>query len=189
MRSIAIYLSGSIRKGEKDSNKICWEKEDKDFIRNELEGWEVMLLDPQSRGDDLSDHISVFGRDMTQVANCDFVLVDGRQKRGVGVGMEMLMAKMRGIPVVSVIPKNSHYHRDKVDYLGQTVRNFTHPAFYAISDHIAEDLASAMAWVKEQLMDPRPVKGLHVVEDAMKRYRETQLEKDKKMKEFLSGRQ
>lgn len=188
MRTVAIYLAGGIKKGEKDKEKICWEKDDKDFIRNELEGWEIVFLDPQIRGDQLSDALSVFGRDMTQVTNCDFVLVDGREKRGVGVGIEMLMAKVRGIPVVSIIPKNTHYHRDKVSYLGQEVKNFVHPTFFALSDKIAGDLAEAMEWVREHLRDPRPVKGIHSVEDAMRHYRETQLEGDKPMKEFLSER-
>lgn len=189
MKPVAIYLSGSIRKGEKDREKICWEKEDKDFIRNELEGTEVVFLDPQERGDQLSDALSVFGRDMTQVINSDFVLVDGRQKRGIGVGVEMLAAKINGIPVISVVPKNTHYHRDRLKYLGQDIRGFVHPAVFAMSDKIADDLAGAMEWIREHIKDPKPVKGMHVLEDAMRRYRETQLDRDRGMKDFLSRKQ
>ncbi len=189
MRSIVFYLAGGIKKGEKDKEKICWEEGDKDFIRNELEGYEVIFLDPQIRGDQLSDALSVFGRDMTQVTNCDFVLVDGREKRGVGVGIEMLMAKVGGIPVISIIPKNTHYHRDRVNCLGQDIKNFVHPTFFALSDKIAEDLAGAMEWVKEHMKNPQPVKGMHSIEDAMRHYRETQLEDDRPMKEFLSRKQ
>ncbi len=189
MRPLAFYLAGGIKKGEKDKEKICWEEEDKDFIRNELEGWEIIFLDPQTGGEFLKEPKSSFGRDMTQVTNCDFVLVDGRQKRGLGVGAEMMLAKLRAIPVISIVPKNTHYHRDRLTYLGQEVTNFRHPFVFSLSDHVADDLAGAMEWIREHLKNPQPVKGMHSIEDAMRHYRETQLEGDKPMKEFLSKKQ
>jgi hypothetical protein len=190
MRTVALYLSGSIRKGKEDEAKLCWGKEERDFIRNELEGYDVVLLDPQFGGDHLKDAQAAFGRDMMLVTSSDVLLVDARQRRGVGVGTEMLMAKLRGIPVVSIVPKNTHYHRDRIEYLGTEVRNYQHPFVFSLSDAVVEDLAAAMEWVKDHLLSPRPVKGIHVIEDAIRQYRQAHFEGEKrKTKEFLSGRQ
>ncbi|EFK96036.1 hypothetical protein LDC_1940 [sediment metagenome] len=175
MRKAAFYLSGSIKKGKADDGKLCWGDAEKETIRKGLEGFEVVFLDPQVGGRHLEDPVTAFGHDMALVASADFVLVDARERRGLGVGTEMLAAKLRSIPVVSIVPRDSHYHRGRLNYLGVEVNDYMHPFIFSLSDAVAENLAEAINWVKAHLSSPGPVKGIEVVEEAIKRYKEKHL--------------
>ena len=76
---VKIYLAGSIKKGEGDNHKkFYWTEEEKQEIRESLEGFEVVFLDPHIRGDRVDDPMSVMGRDFCQVTISDFVFVDAR---------------------------------------------------------------------------------------------------------------
>ena len=77
MKSIRIYLSGSIQKGSADVvKKSVWTGTDIGMLHEVLGGVvNLSLLNPTSRSDDLSDYQSVFGRDLLQVYISDLVLV------------------------------------------------------------------------------------------------------------------
>lgn len=115
-KKIAIYLAGSIKKDHEKADSY-WTEADMNLLRSELHAYEVFFLNPAFRSDDLSDQRSVFGRDMTQVYCADFVFVDARDRRGLGVGAEMMWAKCNRIPVISWVPKDSHYHKTKTTIL------------------------------------------------------------------------
>src|SRR5579871_3736379 len=100
MKRVAIYLAGNIKKGHEKLNEDYWNDSELFIISNTLKSTHVDFLHPAIRTDDLSDQKSVFGRDMTQVYCSDVVFVDVRQRRGLGVGAEMMWAKMNKIPVV-----------------------------------------------------------------------------------------
>ena len=100
MEHISIYLAGNIQKDHENKSQIYWTEEDRDFLRNELAPKNISFLNPALRTDDLSDQLSVFGRDMTQVYCSDLVFVDARERRGLGVGAEMMWAKMNRIPLL-----------------------------------------------------------------------------------------
>lgn len=102
---IAIYLAGSIKKGHEKSDESYWTEEDKIFLKKHLNHYEVSFLNPAFRTDDLSHQRSVFGRDMLQVFSSNIVFVDARDRRGLGVGAEMMWAKVNAIPVVTWAPK------------------------------------------------------------------------------------
>src|SRR5579872_2699636 len=101
MRTIAIYLAGSIQKGH-ETNDLYWTRSDLETIEEALSDYNVKFLNPALRSDDLSDQQSVFGRDMLQVYCSDVVFVDARDRRGIGVGAEMMWAKMNQIPVLTL---------------------------------------------------------------------------------------
>ncbi|MBX7067417.1 MAG: hypothetical protein K1X28_09315 [Parachlamydiales bacterium] len=124
---IAIYLAGTIKKGHEDAHASHWTDEDMDLIRTALNRFEVVFLNPAFRSDDLSDQHSVFGRDMLQVFSSHVVFVDARERRGLGVGAEMMWAKLNQIPVVTWAPRDSHYHKSDAIILGSAVKNFIHP--------------------------------------------------------------
>jgi hypothetical protein len=160
---VRIYLSGGIKKDE-DDRKICWSEEDKEAIRSLVEG--VEFLDPQ-RTPEVHDSIASFGCDLNDVKCADIVLVDARQKRGIGIGAEMAVAKMLGKPVVSVVPRNSHYRRDVLNHFGKEIRDWTHPFLVGLSDSVVESVGEAATWVSDFLKDPGPVKDASVVEEAI----------------------
>src|SRR5262245_39027064 len=123
-QKIAIYLAGSIKKGHEKSDETYWTDEDMSLIRANLGKFDVSFLNPAFRTDDLSDSRSVFGRDMLQVFSSHIVFVDARDRRGLGVGAEMMWAKVNKIPVVTWSPRNSHYRKDHTTLLGVPVTNF-----------------------------------------------------------------
>lgn len=185
---IAIYLAGSIKKGHERAEESYWTDEDMLFLRKSLAEYEVSFLNPAFRTDNLSDQRSVFGRDMTQVFCSDVVFVDARDRRGLGVGAEMMWAKFHKIPIVTLAPKDSHYNKTKTMLLGVPVVNWVHPFVESLSDAIVENLAEGAAWIRRFLGDSAPeVRGIDYIASAMHYYRESQLPNDGPMKALLEA--
>ena len=182
---VAIYLAGSIQKGH-EKNGIFWTEDDRQIIQENLSPIVVTFLNPASRSDDLSDQKSVFGRDMLQVYGADIVFVDARERRGLGVGAEMMWAKFRKTPIVTLAPKNSHYHKDQTSLLGVDVTGWVHPFIESLSDVIVEDLQEGCDWISHYLFDRSiKIKGIEDIHEAMRYYSEKQLSKDTPMQALI----
>lgn len=82
---IALYLAGSIKKEHERTDDFYWSETDKEILSTQLSQHDLLFLNPAERNDNLSDQKSVFGRDMLQVFSSDIVLVDARERRGLGV--------------------------------------------------------------------------------------------------------
>jgi hypothetical protein len=187
---VAIYLAGSIKKGHESSNESYWTDEDMELLKKSLFPLEVSFLNPAFRTDDLGDQRSVFGRDMVQVFSSDIVFVDARDRRGLGVGAEMMWAKFNRTPVLVWAPKNSHYHKSHTTILGMPVANFIHPFVEGLGDKIVEDLVEGAAWIKKVMSDPSiEIKGVEQIRAAMLYYREHQLGNDAPMQVLLAANQ
>lgn len=172
MRTITIYPAGGVKKGndEREKEKVSWTEEDMELFKQKLMPVKVNFIDPRYRNDSLlKDFTSFFGRDLMAVKVSDFIVVDARQKRGIGVGQEMLFAKMHKIPVISVAPRNSHYIK-KAEYLGKEVSNYIHPFLYATSDAIVDDFEKAAEWIRDFLESPKEIKDISVTEKAIEEY-------------------
>ena len=126
-KSLSIYLAGNIKKNHENESQIFWSEEDRKILRQKLSPTELIFLNPAFRTDDLSDQKSVFGRDMMQVFCSDIILVDVRERRGLGVGAEMMWAKINKIPVVTLAPQESHYRKSKVNLLDVEVKKLGTP--------------------------------------------------------------
>jgi hypothetical protein len=187
-QKVAIYLAGSIKKGHEQSNESYWTDEDMDLLKKSLSPHEVSFLNPAFRTDDLSDQLSVFGRDMVQVSCSNFVFVDARDRRGLGVGAEMMWAKFHRNPVIVWAPRDSHYHKSKTTVLGVPVANFIHPFVEGLGDKIVEDLVEGAAWIKKVMSDPSiPIKGVEQIKAAMEHYKKRQLHNDEPMQALLAA--
>ncbi|MBI2712376.1 MAG: hypothetical protein HYX41_05905 [Bdellovibrio sp.] len=185
-RKIYIYLAGSIQKAHETSG-FLWTHKDRETLQIELPQFDVHFLNPAFRMDDLSDQKSVFGRDMLQVYSCDIVLVDARDRRGLGVGAEMMWAKMNTVPVITWAPRETHYHKQNTVILGVPVRDFVHPFVNGLSDAVVETLAEAAQKIYQLLEKPSAVHGPEIIADAMKYYQETQLHRDGPMSEMIQS--
>lgn len=184
--SLSIYLAGNIRKGQEDDDQEVWTEEHQRYLQSRLSHVNLVFLDPQSRLDDLADQVSVFGRDLLQVSSSQLVLVDGRSRRGLGVGAEMMFAKVNRIPVAVWLPEESHYQRSHIHLLGQEVADWIHPFIYNLGDYLAPTLEDVARWIREELLPGNvSVKGLECTQEAIAHYRETQLEKDHLMRQFV----
>lgn len=186
-KKIGIYLAGSIKKGHENPLESFWTKEDIACLQESFSEHEVIFLNPALRMDNLADQHSVFGRDMTQVFCSHVVFVDARDRRGLGVGAEMMWAKMNNIPVVSWSPKETHYSKTKTTILGVEVEHFIHPFVQELSDKIVETLQEGALWIEKILSDPSiEIKGIKHIHASMKYYQENQLPVDLPMREILS---
>lgn len=187
MRTIAIYLAGSIQKGH-ENNEQYWTQNDLETIQKALPEYNVKFLNPALRSDDLSDQKSVFGRDMLQVYCCDVVFVDARDRRGLGVGAEMMWAKMNQIPVLSLAPKGSHYHKKETTLLGIKVENWIHPFVESLSDKVVDNIEEGTQWIKDQLAFPSLfAKDVDTIISAMQHYQKNQFEKDLPMQKIINN--
>lgn len=158
------------------------------ILQNALNSYQLTFLNPAFRTDNLSDQRSVFGRDMLQVFSSDFVFVDARERRGLGVGAEMMWAKVNSIPVVTLAPKDTIYHQSQTTILGMPVTNFIHPFVNALRDKVVETLEEGAAWIHEMYSAGMPdVKGIESIRSCMSYYVENQLENDLPMKEFFDS--
>ena len=187
MKTINIYLAGTIKKGKEEEHELAWTEAHKELLQNQL-SCNVVFLNPAHRSDDLSDQISVFGSDLFQVFSSNLVLVDARERRGLGVGAEMMFAKMHRIPVVSWLPQNSHYNRDEIHLLGQTVHSWIHPFVFNLSDYLAPSLEDAAHWIEKELLpDNIHIKGPESLREAMAHYLEAQLKHDTSMEVLVNA--
>lgn len=184
-KKIAIYLAGSIQKGHEYAESY-WSDADMDVLKNELQDYEVSFLNPASRSDDLSDQRSVFGRDMLQVYCSNIVFVDARNRRGLGVGAEMMWAKLNSIPVISLAPKNTHYNKQETSLSGVPVSNWIHPFIDSLSDKVVENLSEGALWITQALSNSSTVvKSIEYLHESMRYYHMNQLTYDVPMQELL----
>jgi hypothetical protein len=187
---ISIYLSGSVIKDKsKEENTALWGEHEITTVSAALAPVEVNFLNPSDRNDDLSDSHSVVGRDLMQVYFSDFIIVDAREKRGVGVGAEMLFAISNDIPIVTIVPRNSHYHKDKLEQFGQTMENWTHPFLDGLSTIVAPSLEEGLELIKSQILPRLSWKadfGTNtILFQKIKYYLDTQLANDMPMQSFF----
>jgi len=178
---ISIYCSGSIQKGVSDNSKIVWSEKDKTILAASLAPIEVRFLNPDDPLVCPEDTTALFGRDLYQVQIADFVVVDARERRGIGIGIEMLASRMLGTPLVVVAPENSHYRKDELNYRGATVSNYIHPHLCILADAVVDSFDSAGYWVKDYLQSPSRVKNGDVLFEAIEAYRSNLLPKDDPM--------
>lgn len=183
---VSLYLAGSIQKGH-EKNHSFWGDEEIDLLKKSLNQYEVLLLNPADRIDDLSDQKAVFGRDMLQVFCSDVVFVDARDRRGLGVGAEMMWAKFHKIPVVTLAPKETHYHKSKTTLLGSAVDNWVHPFVESLSDAVVNSIPEGAEWIHQfKTGAVGDIKDASFMESAMTRYKTLRFEGDEPMQELAS---
>lgn len=185
--AIAIYLAGGIKKGH-EKEGFFWTDDDLILLRKHLANFDVSFLNPAFRTDDLSHSKSVFGRDMLQVFTSHVVFVDARDRRGLGVGAEMMWAKLNKIPVVTWAPRNTHYRKDTTTLLDVPVENYIHPFVDSLSDKIVDNLIEGAQWIDFIFSNPSvEIKGIPSIESAMQHYKDHQLHHDIPMKELIAA--
>lgn len=142
-KTFFIYLAGSIAKAHTSDEKTFWGSTEKAELTENIHPHEFVFLDPSFRTDDLNDSLATLGRDFLMVLISDAVLVDARDKRGIGVGAEIDRAETQNIPVISIIPPNSNYHKFNTTVLGQKITEFKHPFAYILPNFVAPSFHAA----------------------------------------------
>lgn len=176
---ITIYCSGGIKKGPQDDGKLCWTGRERAAFAEGAQ-CEVVFLEPADPVTNIEDDLALFGRDMYQVMVADAVVVDGRQRRGIGVGVEMAASRILETSLVAVVPSESHYRRSNVSYRGGTAENYVHPHLRGLCDAIVDDFVAAGRWVAANAR-ARPAGASDAIHTAIDAYRDRLLAVDQPM--------
>lgn len=184
-KRLFLYLAGNIQKSHENSTQLYWTKTLCDHLRAVLSPVEVSFFNPAIRSDDLTDQKSVFGRDITQVFCSHALFVDARERRGLGVGAEIMWAKMQGIAVIILAPENSHYRKSEVRVLDALIKNWVHPFVLSLSDAVVNTVEEGAFFLQEWLLGKKEIKGAEVMEDAMRYYQKTQMQIDIPMRKMF----
>ncbi len=189
MKRLYIYLSGSIQKSHTANTSVWTSTHITNMASLFLEKRiEVTFLNPASRSDDLSNSKSIFGRDLLQVYLSDCVLVDGRDRRGIGIGYEMAVANYKNIPVFSWIPKGSHYNPKEMEMMGQRLYDWKHPFFYTSSAKVVDSLEEAVNSISSFNFPTRkPLSQGDFIFAAMQHYVESNLKMDIEMYDLITS--
>ncbi|MFI9585108.1 hypothetical protein ACIHCQ_25400 [Streptomyces sp. NPDC052236] len=179
---LSAYCSGSITKGAGDEKKTCWTKIEKDQVRQTAHPYDVVFLNPDDPITDPGNVLGQFGRDMYQVMVADAVIVDARERRGLGIGVEMAAAAAMGTPVIVVAPRNSKYRLDELHYRGATVTDYVHPHVASLASYVVESFYDAgQALVKTLGEKKAPGSRPQWLEPAITEYRSNVLRHDAPM--------
>ncbi|MFC4531342.1 hypothetical protein [Sphaerisporangium dianthi] len=188
---VSVYCSGSITKGVSDRGKLTWSDTERTEVAKGAAPHEVVFLNPDDPITDPGNTLGQFGRDMYQVMIATAVVVDARERRGLGVGVEMAAAAAFGTPIVVVAPPNSKYRADVLEYRGVTVRDYVHPHVAALSAAVVDDFLRAGEALAE-LVAPLAAGGAPAADDvpgwlagAISEYRHNVLHADVPMLEAL----
>ncbi|GII78512.1 hypothetical protein Sru01_34940 [Sphaerisporangium rufum] len=142
---LAVYCSGSIAKGAADRGKLTWTTAERMEVTKGAAPHEVVFLTPDDPITDPGNTLGQFGRDMYQVMVASAVIVDARERRGLGIGVEMAAAGGFGTPVIVVAPPESKYRAAVLEYRGAVVRDYVHPHVAALATAVVDDFAAAGA--------------------------------------------
>lgn len=155
MNKIKIILLGSIPKGDEvRKNWIDWKTEYIEKINKKIP--EANFL----HGDLISDKEgpeAVVGHDLYLIKNSDVAIVHATSKIGAGTAQEILMAKQFNIPVIAVIPKDSHHRKSNIVFHGALIEDFINPFLFISTDYVAENIEDAIQWVKKYIQSPDEV--------------------------------
>lgn len=150
---ISIYCSGSIAKGPADKSRLCWTDNERLAVSRGAAPGQVLFLNPDDPIPDPSNTTAQFGRDMFQVWVATAVVVDARERRGLGVGVEMAAAAAMGTPVIAVAPRNTLYRQDSLAYRGVEVVNYIHPHVAVLTAQVVESFEDAGRAVQRCALD------------------------------------
>ncbi|HEY0329886.1 MAG TPA: hypothetical protein VGC77_12395 [Rhodopseudomonas sp.] len=177
-----VYCSGSIQKGPADTKKLCWSDTERAQVNHGARPVEIDFLNPDDPVTNLDDHLPLFGRDMFQIQQCDVVIIDARERRGIGIGVELLAGRHFSRAVIGVLPPSSYYRQSNVEYRGGVAKNYVHPHFMSLLDAVVDDFTSAGRWIRDELPTFQPRISDSVLEEAIAAYRERLLPNDLPMR-------
>ena len=182
---ITVYCSGSIPKGPTDKRPFLWTDSERAELERAAYPFEIRFLRPDDAVASLDDSMAMFGRDMYQVQIANFVVVDARDRRGIGIGIEMLASRIMGTALIVVAPRDSHYRKSDVTYRGATVAEYIHPHIASLADVVVDSFAEAGTWISAFCSSSHHVKAFEAVQEAIEIYKRDVLHLDEPMVQLM----
>lgn len=156
MDNIKFFLAGSIAKSKLNKNaRNTWNQELEKQLKACLR-FPLQVFNPISINSDISR--CRFETDIKMLLQCDAVIVEASQGRGIGVGTEMTLAKANKIPIYTIVPKESHYRKRNNEN-----EEYIHAFIVELSDKLFDDIESLAEYVNELYMFGR-LKNHHKVD-------------------------
>ncbi len=143
--TIKIFLSGSVKKGRLDTRDELnfWSNDDIKFLSDNLK-FNVSIHNPNELEIDLTDSRARFITDFKELLSSDLVLVNAVTKKGIGVGAEMFFARYSKIPVYTISPLESYYHKMK-----SFGKEWIHPFIYELSNCIFYSISECVDYLNK----------------------------------------
>jgi len=174
MGQLVIYLAGLIQRHHESEGQFCWPEDDLMTLSEDLIPLKPQYLNCKPNTTTRKSPLANFGRDLTQVATADIVLVDGRKKLGLGVGTEVMWAKMHRIPVLSLVPT------EDMDTI--------HPFIHVFSDSFLENLDDIALWIKQWALGKKPsIIGPEIFNSALDFYKNEFFTDDRLMQTLVES--
>lgn len=187
--AVSVYCSGSIIKGPADAKRLCWTDAERQAVADGAAPEVVVFLNPDDPITDPDNTLAQFGRDMYQVRTACAVIVDARERRGLGIGVEMAAAAAFATPVIVVAGRNSKYRSDLLEYRGVTVRDYVHPHVASLSAEIVDDFRAAgraLTKLPRKRLDEAVERTPDWLELAINEYEKNVLPHDDPMRESMN---
>lgn len=164
-----IYLAGKIPKGDEIGRIPDWRAE---YIAHLSTSRHYSFLSPEDPSLDESKPMQVVGHDCSLVKQADLLIIDAREKLGVGTAQEMVIAKYLGKLVFVVLPKGSHHRRENLNMHGRVVRDWIHPFISCFADRIFESVDALSRYCEKHFdeIETLTPKTMSVFEDAIREY-------------------
>ena len=105
--------------------KEYWKQKDEQYLKRNLD-FPLELFNPNSLSISEFDSEKRFVSDLTELLSSSFIILDARNRKSIGVGSELMLAKMCKIPIYTICPVDSHYRKER----------WIHPFIYELSDKI-----------------------------------------------------
>jgi len=182
MEQIIIYIAGSVQKPflSEEKNNLFMDAFIKSKIHKKLNSLDVIILDP-NESITLGNGLARFGKDILQVASSNFLIIDLREKRGLGVGAEMMYAKLNQIPIISVCPDISPYKKDLTE--GALEKTWIHPFVEALSDSVVSSFDKAAQWIIDYINNPSHIKSEEEIKQYIELYKNEYIKNDEQFLE------
>lgn len=166
MKIKKIYLAGKVSKNDSElkDKTLNWREEIIQEL-NKINSFEY--LDPQTQRVTETDSKGVFGMCCDMVLSADLIIVQANRKLGLGTAQEILIAKSKQIPVISILPKNTHLRRDLINQ-GEIVKDWIHPFIQETSDILIENEQEITTAIKE--LENMKIKDLSLIDDCRNYY-------------------
>lgn len=186
--SYSIYCSGSIVKGKSDTKKLCWTDVERSEVAAGVAPNTLVFLNPDDPIPGGASVLGQFGRDMYQVMRASAIVVDARERRGIGIGVEMAAAAAIGTPIIVVAQRNSQYRQDTLEYRGAVISDYVHPHVDFLASALVETFREAGEFLSTLPQDVRRRESVPPwLESAIHEYESNVLPNDPPMLEALAS--
>jgi hypothetical protein len=170
MRPVAVYCSGSVPKGHSQQRAFFWGPKEREDLARAASPAQIVFFDPTDPLSTFDNLVAVLGRDVFQIEHSDYVVIDARERRGIGIGVELALGVHYSRPVVVVAPPGSYYRSADLPLRGTVVNDYVHPHLAGLSHTVVDTFAAAGGWIRDHQQARRDGPAHDLLSRASKAY-------------------